>query len=246
MNKNKELFTRDQNRINRYCKDLEAYCIVINELIEKLRSKKLLSTLTDQILSDLAENRTESVKQLISEEYRKEAEFISSAFAKQRFLDGLLDAYVLIDQIVGDFAQMISERSLSLGLSLSAGERLSFLKISDNRVSFDRSKVIEKNTFYLTGDFAQDFIKRSELLFNMIAEYDRDVRLLSHGSLRGISTESGSRLGTDGMICVDDLNTIYLDWRLISQIDFDNAEKLLSSDKQFDNKKICGSLRSES
>lgn len=234
---------RDENRIARFTKDLEVFCKQMDSLISMLQDSKLIVKVTDQILKDLAIFKTDSLKQQIAEEYKKEAELVPSAFLKQRVLDGVLDAYIQIDQIVGAFEKQLSEKKLSLGLSLTGSERAEFLTFKDDQVSFDRDKVIEQNSIHFTGDYAQDFIKRSELLFNMLADYDREVRLLSHGSITGISAEDSYK---DGLLYVNGISTIFLDWRLLPNLDFENAEQLLSSDQQFDNKKICGSLLSES
>lgn len=236
-------FMRDENRISRFCKDLEAFCKQMNNLIGRLQESKLIVKVTDQIVKDLTIFKTDSLKKQISEEYEKEAEFISSAFAKQRFLDGVLDAYVLIDQIVGSFEKQLSDRKLSLGLSLTGSERTEFITFKDDQVSFDRDKVIEQNSIHFTGDYAQDFINRSKLLFNMLADYDREVRLLSHGAIAGISAEDSYK---DGLLYVNGICKLFLDWRLLPNLDFENAEQLLSSNKQFDNKEICGNLLSES
>lgn len=241
MNKNTAPFLRDSNRIQSYTLDLENYCTKFNELIKQLRDNKLIVTLTDQIMKDLAQNVTGSLKDQLREKYEADAASITLAFARQRFLDGLLDAYIQIDKIVSDYHEEIYKNRLALQLTLSDNDRTQYLTLKDQIVCFDRARLIEENTLYLSGNYTQDFIGRAKLLFQQLADFDREVRLISKGFLQGITTESGTR-HKEALITCDDLGKIYLDWRLLPFLDFDHAEELLSTDQQFDNKEICGKL----
>ena len=238
-----KLYQRDYNRIQRYTKDLESFSKEISKLIETLKEKKLLVSLTDQILIDLCNYNTGSLKEDLKQDFQKEAAFISNAFARQKFLDNLLDAYIDIDQLVSKFAERMETEKLALSLTLAPSDRAEYLTIKNGEVSFDSQKVIENNTIYLTGEYAEDFIKRAEQLFKQMVDFDREVRLLSKGSLFGIASEAGFALGADGLISVNGLSKIFLDWRLLSQLDFSHAKQLLSSDRTFDNSEICGSLQ---
>ena len=71
-------------------------------------------------------------------------------------------------------------------------------------------------------------------------DFDREVRLLSAATGNKMYGIGGADNGYfDSLISVGD-GIIHLDLRVVKNLDFDHADELLNSDKQFENSKIWG------
>ena len=88
--------SRDGERINRMCADLETFCELMNNLIAKLRDHGIFAKdfeVTDEIVKDLVILNTDSIKANLKAAYELEAAGIAIPVKRQEFLDSILDAY---------------------------------------------------------------------------------------------------------------------------------------------------------
>ena len=155
------------------------------------------------------------------------------------------EALAAVDGAVNELRNTIANKGLKLPLrhqgdpSNLNSERLKYLVLKDGIVSFDRDKVIEENTYQPQGG-AEDFIIRAKALHKQLVDFDREVRLLSAATgnmMYGIGDADNGYF--DSLISVGD-GIIHLDLRVVKNLDFDHADELLNSDRQFENSKIWG------
>ena len=237
---------KDTNRIEKMNADLTAFCGLLNESIKAMKERGVIvGAITDETVKELAMLNADGIKDELRKAYETESGNIAIPFERERFLNSMKEALAAVDGIVGELRVSISNNSLKLPLrhqgdpsNLNA-ERLKYLVLKDGVVSFDREKVIQDNKYQPQGG-AEAFISRAKALHKQMIDFDREVRLLSGATgnyMYGIGDSENNY--HDSLITVGD-GIIHLDLRVIKNLDFDHADELLNSDRQFENSKIWG------
>ena len=237
---------KDTNRIEKVNADLTAFCGLLNESIKAMKERGVIvGAITDETVKELAMLNADGIKDELRKAYEAESGNIAIPFERERFLNSMNEALAAVDDAVNELRETITKSSLKLQLRHQGDpsnlneERLKYFVLKDGVVSFDRDMVIQDNT-YQPQDGAEDFIIRAKALHKQMVDFDREVRLLSAATgnyMYGIGdTENNYH---DSLITVGD-GIIHLDLRVIKNLDFDHADELLNTDKQFENSKIWG------
>lgn len=234
---------RDGNRISKMCADLETFCGLMNDLIAKLRDHGIFAKdfeVTDEIVKDLAILNTDSIKANLKAAYELEAAGIAIPVKRQEFLDSILDAYQVIDKVIEETREIIYKNRLRLYFARYDGymsnERAKYISIKKGKVVYDRNFVEDDNTIYASGNYYEDFIKRAKALHQQMVDFDREVWIRSgaKGSyVHGIGDDDNS------LITISD-GIIYLDWRRLGYISFEDADGALKSGIVINNSEIVG------
>ena len=224
--------SRDGNRIARMCADLETFCGLMNDLIARFKDHGIFAKnmeITDEIVKDLAILKTDSIKENLKAAYELEAAGIAIPVKRQEFLDSLLDAYQVIDNVIAETRNSLYKNRLRLYFGAFDGQisdvRVKYISINKGKVVYDRKMIEDDNTIYASGDYFLDFIKRAKALHQQMVDFDREVWIRSgaKGSyMHGIGDDDNS------LITISD-GIIYLDWRRLGHISFDDADGALKS-----------------
>ena len=242
MNKQTQIFT-DEHGISKTVKDMVTFCNILNNTIKTLKEQGLMGEVTEPIAKELAMLNTDTIKASLRKTYEDKAATIEIPFEKLRFMAGLKNVFELTDVIVGKMAETIASEAVHLPLRIKDdpsninAERLKYIIVRAGMVTYDIDKIKEEFTYTLSTT-AESFIKRARALHKQMVEFDRDVRLLSGDTgnlIFGIGEVGDSYC--DSLISIGD-GIIHLDLRLVKNLNFVKAEKLLNSKKQFDNSMI--------
>ncbi len=239
-------FLMDMNRIGKMNLDLETFCGLLNESIKAMKERGVIvGAFTVEMVKQLAMLNADGIKAELRKAYEAESGKIAIPFEREKFLNSMNEALAAVDGAVNELRNTIANKGLKLPLrhqgdpSNLNSERLKYLVLKDGIVSFDRDKVIEENTYQPQGG-AEDFIIRAKALHKQLVDFDREVRLLSAATgnmMYGIGDADNGYF--DSLISVGD-GIIHLDLRAVKNLDFDHADELLNSDRQFENSKIWG------
>ena len=241
--------SRDGNRIARMCADLETFCELMNDLIAKLRDHGIFAKdmeVTDEIVKDLAMLHTDSIKANLKAAYELEAAGIAIPVKRQEFLDSLLEAYQIIDKLIDETREIIDRKKLRFYFRgcddicrYISDERVKYLSIKKGKVIYDQKMIEDDNTIYASGDYFQDFIKRAKALHQQMVDFDREVRILSAAKGSIIYGIGDNHAYNDSLITASD-GVIYLDWRVLNHIAFEDADEDLKSGIAINNSEIMG------
>lgn len=203
----------------------------------------IVGEVTEAMVKELAMLNADGIKAELSKAYEVESGKIAIPFEREKFLTSMNEALAAVDGVVEELRLTISNSGLKLPLrhqgdpSNLNGERVKYIILKNGVVTFDSDKVIEENTYQPQGG-AEDFIIRAKALHKQMIDFDREVRLLSAATgnkMYGIGDADNGYF--DSLISVGD-GIIHLDLRVVKNLDFDHADELLNSDKQFENSKI--------
>lgn len=223
----KVLISRDSNRILRITRDLENHQTILNDVFKRIENRFGIIASTEHI-KDICIDQAVLLKQQISDAYDKEAKKYLFAHAKQNFLAGKQEAFKEVDAIVKEVEEQQDSPKIGCGY-ISAWAKLQYLICNDGMVKILKDKVIEDNSYYTSGDVANQFKERAKALFDEMVSFDRYVRLLSENSVKGCG--NGGSYAPAIIDCADD--RIWLDFNHMKMMDFDNAEALLDSEPNF-------------
>lgn len=239
---------RDDYRIARIKADLEAFCEVLNWAIAKFNEWGIYkSEFTEDMMKELAILKTDTLRAEVKAAYELEAAGIAIPFRRQKFLDGLIDeVYPSIDIVITQMMERLNRKCLDFyfkGFNESclyiSIDRIKYLSMSKGKAVYDKVMVEADNSNYASGEYFADFVKRTKILYQMMLDYDREVRILSghKGELTlGIGEDT---VYHDSIITVTD-DKIHLDWRALRHIEFEDANQILSKGREIDNSKIWG------
>lgn len=238
--------SRDGNRIARMCADLETFCGLMNDLIARFKDHGIFAKnmeITDEIVKDLAILKTDSIKANLKAAYELEAAGIAIPVKRQEFLDSLLDAYQVIDNVIAETRNSLYKNRLRLYFGVFDGQisdvRVKYISINKGKVVYDRKMIEDDNTIYASGDYFLDFIKRAKALHQQMVDFDREVRILSEakGSITYGIGDDGDYKST--LITVSN-GVIELDWNQLRHIEFEDADELLKNGFTINNSEITG------
>lgn len=223
----KVLISRDSNRILRITRDLENHQTILNDVFKRIENRFGIIASTEHI-KDICIDQAVLLKQQISDAYDKEVKKYLFAHAKQNFLAGKEDAFKEADTIVRDVEAQQDNPKIGCGY-ITVWAKLPYLVCNDGVVEVLKDKVIEDNSYYTSGNAANQFKERAKALFDEMVSFDRDVRLLSQNQVMGCYD---AKPGYDAIItCGGD--RLWLDFNHMKMMDFDNAEALLDSEPNF-------------